>query len=224
MINRFVFIERKTDISLDAFRQHWRQVHAPIAAQLPRLRQYTQYDEVGDSLRGLLLGSKVAIDGIALLAFDTIQDIEAAFTPEIVEALVADEGHFIGKLELVSTVPHLLGKLPEEEGSARRISLIKRTPGTTLSEFQQRWWHDGGKTGSVPEGAHACIRNLVIDRGFGRKRDTPYEEFPFDGIEETVMKDGVSGEALSKERFGRPAMGPYAEELAVFTVKAYPIV
>lgn len=224
MINRFVFIERKADISLDAFRRHWRQVHAPIAAQLPRLRQYIQFDEAGESERRHLPGSKVAIDGIALLAFDTIQDVEAAFTPQLVDALVSDEKHFIGKLELVSTVPHLLGKLPKEGSYSRRIALIKRAPGTTLSEFQQRWWHDAGWPSSVPEGAHACIRNLVIDHGFGRKRDTPYEEFPFDGVEETVMKEGVYGDVASKERFERSTVGPYAEELVSFTVKAYPIV
>lgn len=44
MTTRISLLYRKDGMSLDAFRQHWREVHAPLARRMPGLRSYVQQD------------------------------------------------------------------------------------------------------------------------------------------------------------------------------------
>jgi uncharacterized protein (TIGR02118 family) len=44
MVTRISLLYRKQDMSPDAFRNYWREVHAPVARRMPGLRRYVQPD------------------------------------------------------------------------------------------------------------------------------------------------------------------------------------
>ncbi len=89
MVTRISLLYRKEGMSLDAFRRHWREVHAPIASRMPGLRAYLQQDVT--AVLGLLEGATLAMgqpDGIAEVSFDDEEASKASLTsPEGREAV-----------------------------------------------------------------------------------------------------------------------------------------
>jgi len=71
MITRISLLYRKEGMSLEAFRKHWLEVHAPLASKMPGLRRYVQQDVV--DVIGLMKGAHAQLpepDGIAEVSFD----------------------------------------------------------------------------------------------------------------------------------------------------------
>jgi uncharacterized protein (TIGR02118 family) len=71
MVTRISLLYRKEGMSLDAFRRHWLEVHAPIASRMPGLRAYVQQDVT--AVLGLIEGATLAAgqpDGIAQVSFE----------------------------------------------------------------------------------------------------------------------------------------------------------
>ena len=89
MVTRISLLYRKEGMSLDAFRRHWREVHAPIASRMPGLRAYLQQDVT--AVLGLLEGAALAMgqpDGIAEVSFDDEEASKASLaSPEGREAV-----------------------------------------------------------------------------------------------------------------------------------------
>jgi len=89
MVTRISLLYRKEGMSLDAFRKHWREVHAPIASRMPGLRSYVQQDVT--AVLGLLGGATSTAaqpDGIAELSFDNDEASKASLaSPESREAV-----------------------------------------------------------------------------------------------------------------------------------------
>ena len=223
-----VFIQKKKDLSIEEFRNHWRMIHAPIAATIPRMRSYIQYDLVdsGDGAK-TYPRSALAVDGIATLAFDDMQSIARGFTPEIIHALVEDEGKFIGAIELLTTVPHTSIPLTIDAPLIRQITLLKRRANIDAEEFQHRWWGGYSKFARSMPGIHGLTQNVVTDHGLGREKADRYDEAPVDGVEEICFRDLQSLEAA----FASPAaqeLKKYAEtfigESTSFIVESHRIV
>ena len=209
MIVRIVFIQKKENLSIDEFRRHWRTIHAPIAATIPRLQSYIQYDLVGSKAgdkkypRGSL-----AIDGVATLGFDDMQSIGKGFTPEIIHALVEDEEKFIGSIELLTTVPRTVIPLANDTSLIRQITLLKRRTDVDADQFQRKWWGEHSELARSMPGIQGFIQNIVIDHGLGREKTDHYEESPIDAVEEICFHDILSLEAA--------LTSPAAQELKKF--------
>ena len=118
MVKLVYCIRRRPDVPPDAFRKHWREVHAPKVercAQALRARRYVQSHTLDTVLNDALRGSRGAnppYDGITEVWWDSEEDLAAAMrTPEGAEAgraLLEDEESFIqlGDSSLFLTEEH----------------------------------------------------------------------------------------------------------------------
>ena len=105
MIKLVYCIRRRPDVSPDAFRKHWLEVHAPKVekcATALRARRYVQSHTLDSVLNDALRGSRGArtpYDGITEVWWDSEDDLAAAMqTEEGAEAgraLLEDEQNFI---------------------------------------------------------------------------------------------------------------------------------
>jgi uncharacterized protein (TIGR02118 family) len=94
MVTRISLLYRKEGMSLDAFRKHWREVHAPIASRMPGLRHYVQQDVT--AVLGLLGGatSTAQPDGIAEVSFDNDEASKASLASAEGREAVNDLSNF----------------------------------------------------------------------------------------------------------------------------------
>lgn len=100
MIKVCELVRRRPGLSVEAFQQHWRDVHGPIVAALPGLRRYVQ----SHPLPGGYRKGDLPYDGLAELWFDDKDGLRAiAATPEFAAAK-ADEPNFIDTTALIELV------------------------------------------------------------------------------------------------------------------------
>jgi uncharacterized protein (TIGR02118 family) len=99
MVTRISLLYRKDGMNLDAFRTHWREVHAPIASRMPGLRAYVQQDVT--AVMGLLGGTASDArqpDGIAEVSFDDEAASKASLDSPEGRAAVKDLSNFCGAI------------------------------------------------------------------------------------------------------------------------------
>jgi uncharacterized protein (TIGR02118 family) len=78
MIKFIVVLYKKTDLSVEQFRQYFRDVHGPMAREIPGLRRYIQNYALSSPNR-----KPPGWHGVAELYFDNWQAMEEAWaTPE----------------------------------------------------------------------------------------------------------------------------------------------
>lgn len=107
---RVVYLERRDDLSLEEFRQHWATNHAAIAVLLPDTISYRQ--NVVVSCGGVVKGGPAyRLDGIAELWFSTEDSASPGANPEVAECLIEDEQKFLSGLTGIGV--HSQGPTPE---------------------------------------------------------------------------------------------------------------
>ncbi len=86
------FLSKRTDVSVEFFRDYWREQHGPIAARIPGNRRYVQcYPR-----RGIYAtGRRPAFDGIPMSWFDEPDALRAAAESAEYAATRADEANFM---------------------------------------------------------------------------------------------------------------------------------
>lgn len=115
MVKRFVILRRKPGMSVQEFRDYWKNVHGPLIAKIPGLRKYVQYH-----VRSERLDSKEAsIDGIAELWFDSEEAQKRAYNTPEYQAVVADEpnlfelnSHYVHPVMTEATIELVLSDEP----------------------------------------------------------------------------------------------------------------
>jgi len=92
-------LRRKPGLTAEEFDRHWLDIHGPLIAELPGLRHYVQNKPVG-KVEGPaqipVADADDQVDGITELYFDSLEDMEAAYTTEQGKACFADGQLFIG--------------------------------------------------------------------------------------------------------------------------------
>lgn len=98
MIKAFVLIHRRPDLNWDEFSRYFRDIHGPLARQLPGLRYYEQHH-----FRSAFFGGEAPCDAIAELWFDDVDALRAAFESDAGRAALADNPNFAddGRTRLV---------------------------------------------------------------------------------------------------------------------------
>jgi uncharacterized protein (TIGR02118 family) len=86
------FVKRKPGMHIEDFQQHWRETHAPLAAQFPGLRRYEQchtrlgaYSQVREP----------RWDGISIIWFDDSKALRAAQKSKEFERAREDDANFV---------------------------------------------------------------------------------------------------------------------------------
>ncbi|MGJ7555248.1 EthD domain-containing protein [Variovorax sp. RB3P1] len=111
---RMGLIRKKPGWTDEAFRNHWRDSHGPLVAQLPTLRAYRQNLVVDRLQRGIdFARGPWDFDGFSQLRFDAAAQAGDAFSNgELAAAIRADEAHFLGGLHIVSVAQTEVIALP----------------------------------------------------------------------------------------------------------------
>lgn len=86
-VKRLTLIRRLDGLSRDGFRKHWTNVHGEIARGLPFSRGYTQ---------NIVTTGDGALDGFAILRFDAVDHVQAAFGSPLGKRLISDTPLFCG--------------------------------------------------------------------------------------------------------------------------------
>ena len=94
MIKFVGLINRKPDLSVAAFLEHWQQRHGPIVARVPGVRRYVQSPTLP---RWYERRTPPAYDGMAELWFDDWEAWQAALRSPEWQAVQADEENFVDR-------------------------------------------------------------------------------------------------------------------------------
>ena len=101
-MHRVLFaIHRKPELSFDEFLAHYREVHIPMARELPKLQEYDIFPvQPGADDDG------AAPDAFTMMAFDSAEDFQAFLNSPQMGAIAEDNDRFIGRFEMF-TVDHI---------------------------------------------------------------------------------------------------------------------
>jgi uncharacterized protein (TIGR02118 family) len=99
------FLNRRPDLSPEAFQRHWRDVHGPIAAGIPQVRRYVQSHV---RLGAYAAGRAPRYDGVAITSFDDTAAMRASAMTPAYAATRADEKNFVaaGDAQFIITREH----------------------------------------------------------------------------------------------------------------------
>ena len=99
MIKRVSLLTRKVGLTHEEFVHHWREVHGPLARQVPGIRRYVQCHIQSESRRADIPETDVEIDGIAELWYDSVEAMERSTETAEAQALYADGALIIGNIK-----------------------------------------------------------------------------------------------------------------------------
>jgi len=101
------FARRKPGMTVEAFQQHWREVHGPLGAAVPGLRRYVQ-SHVRPSAYDR--GREPAWDGVALVWFDHVAALRVATSTPEWDRVSADQVSFVAPdpVAFIVTTEHVI--------------------------------------------------------------------------------------------------------------------
>ena len=92
MTKVIVALVRKDGMSREEFRAYWRDVHGAIGARMPGVRKYVQNHVTNDG---------VPFDGLAEMWFDSMEDMQKAFTSEAAQEAARDVPNFLASQQVI---------------------------------------------------------------------------------------------------------------------------
>ena len=101
IVRTVAILGRREDMSFEEFCRYWREVHGPLAAQLPGLVRYVQRHVKEPS-------TEFGIDGFALLDYESAEAMEAAWASEAGQRALADVPNFLSRHDVVIVEDHVL--------------------------------------------------------------------------------------------------------------------
>ena len=91
-VKRFDLARRRPDLTVQEFQRYWREIHGPIAAQVPAFLHYVQcHPRPG----GYGRGRDPTYDAVAVTWFASIADMRASETSIAFQRMRADESEFV---------------------------------------------------------------------------------------------------------------------------------
>jgi len=101
------FVVRKPSLAPHEFQSYWKEVHGPLAAQIPMIRRYVQSPTRPSAYER---GRIPAYDGVAITWFDDTQAMRASAATAQYARVRADEPNFIapGELPIIITTEHVI--------------------------------------------------------------------------------------------------------------------
>lgn len=226
---RMGLIRKKPGWTDEAFRNHWRDSHGPLVAQLPTLRAYRQNLVVDRLQRGIdFARGPWDFDGFSQLRFDAAAQAGDAFSNgELAAAIRADEAHFLGGLHIVSVAQtEVIALPPKPEGLLKRISLLRRPVAQTEEDFRREWKVHADHVRRMP-GVSGYRQNVVTAREFDKGTPCDYPELPIDGIVELWFENTDTLDAAFASPPGQVTMAhalSFLAEITAFVVEEHTVV
>ncbi len=91
-VKNIEFVSHKAGMAIPTFQRYWREVHGPIAAEIPTIRRYLQSHT---RLAGYDRAPPPAFDGLAITWFESVAAMREAATTPAYRRTRADEANFI---------------------------------------------------------------------------------------------------------------------------------
>jgi uncharacterized protein (TIGR02118 family) len=106
-VKNIEFVTRKPGLAVDEFQRYWREVHGPLAAQIPVIRRYVQSHTRPSAYER---GRTPAYDGVAITWFEDTQAMRASAATAQYARVRADEPSFIapGDPPFIITTEHVV--------------------------------------------------------------------------------------------------------------------
>ena len=96
-VKNMEFVTHKSDMPIEAFQKHWRDIHGPLGAAIPVVQRYVQSHT---RLSVYKAGKTPVYDGVAITWFDDTQAMRISATLAEYETTRADEVNFIDGTQL----------------------------------------------------------------------------------------------------------------------------
>lgn len=228
MIVRMGLLRRRPDLSREQFRAHWRDVHGPLARQMPGLRGYHQNHVVDDRQLGVD-HSRGAwdIDGISELWFDSAEAMEAAIASPAYQPVRDDSPAFLAETRVITAEQRTVKAFDGASRAIKRMSIITRKPEITPQQFRHEWFEvHAGLVKAFPT-LLGYRQNLILTRQADPDADGSYATVPADGIVEMWFAD----EAALAASFGHEAAvrsqahaHTFLSEITPFLVEVHEVV
>ena len=150
MLKQITWFRKRSDLSREAFGQHWRTRHAAIVSELPGIRRYVQNHvtaEGGDW------------DGIAEVWFDDIDAMRANVGRPELDRIRADEPNFLDTASMGTLVVEPTVVIDGATEGAKLLVLVRRQEAVAPEEFHRAWLEDvGGALASLAGEEGAPVR------------------------------------------------------------------
>ncbi len=144
MIKAFILLQKRDDLGLAEFSEHWYTVHGPLALRLKTLRRYVQSHRIEQDIPEFDSSDKC--HGIAEVWMDSLADAQGIPSdPDYLDGLYRDEPNFLVREQTryLFTREHSIIDPPALEPGHDRfvksIYLTRKRPGLDIEEFQQYW-------------------------------------------------------------------------------------
>ena len=96
MVKMFALLRRREGMSVEEFRDHWRDVHGPLIRDTPELARHIVRYEQHPRHRPDALSGTEGVDGVAVQWFHSIDDFVAFISePGYQELIAPDERRFL---------------------------------------------------------------------------------------------------------------------------------
>jgi len=137
MIKSIRLFKRKPGMSVQAFQEHWLNLHGPLVAKVPGLKRCVQSHAL---VQGYGKGD-LLFDGIDERWFWSPQVLQAVCKSPEGEAVVRDEATFLdcSRTVLMRVDVFVIKDGPIPENAIKNIEFVNRRPGMAVPAFQRYW-------------------------------------------------------------------------------------
>jgi uncharacterized protein (TIGR02118 family) len=216
MTVRMSIFRKKPDLAQAEFQAYWKDVHAPIALQIPALQRYEQNCAI-DAFHSGEAAFRQSIDGVCKLLFENETAMLGVMSPDMTRMLLEDEAKFLEGLR--TFVVRQATPVAVSKGAVTKcVSLVTRRRDWDTDTFEQRWSGPFAAWVSNFPGVRGYAQNFVTARTADRQ-PASYEQSPVDCIDELWLEAGLDAQA-AKDAIERMQMeaGAYASALNSFLV------
>ena len=165
------------------FQRYWREKHAPIASKIPQIKRYLIASIIP------LSEEKPVFSGVAEIWLENEKEqLESLQSREFLQGARVDEPNWAAFWQTLAldTTAHVLMEgepLQKQSNLVKVFTLLKRKPGTSLSDFRQYWLETHGSFVLNLPGVRRYLQCHVNDGLYAMG------ESRFDGVEQVWFDD-----------------------------------
>lgn len=202
MIYRCGLFNRRPGLSDAQFRDHWLNVHGPLAAKLPGLGTYRQ-NHILERFHEMPGSPVQAIDGISQLSFESVAHMERSDASAEYAACKLDIPKFQGGITiLVIESDQLIARQPS--AAAKLIWVSTRRAGIQSDGLRAKWIAAHAGAGRDLLGVRGFVQNFVTDRGHPVAAGVPSGDASgAEAVSELWFDDAAAAREAARSAAGR---------------------
>jgi uncharacterized protein (TIGR02118 family) len=199
MIKLITLLKRKPGISVQAFQEHWLNIHGPLAGKAPGLQRYVQSHALVQGYRkGDLL-----FDVIDERWFASPEVMQAFSKSPEAEAAVGDAATFLdcSRTVVMRVDVFVIKDGPIPENAVKNIEFVNRRPGMAVPAFQHYWREIHGPIASRIPVIRRYEQNHLASSAYAEYAAPPYDGLAVTWFDSTAdMRRGTATPAYAATR------------------------